>query len=99
MRKISEAEERERVLEMCKIENECRKKGYKFIAGVDEAGRGPLAGPVFAAAVIFPEDIYIEGINDSKKRLWTRRLAGAPVLEQNQKGSESILSDLFRDRP
>lgn len=80
MRKISEAEERERVLEMCKIENECRKKGYKFIAGVDEAGRGPLAGPVFAAAVIFPEDIYIEGINDSKKLSEKKREALFDVI-------------------
>lgn len=40
--------------------------GY-YVAGVDEAGRGPLAGPVFAAAVILPDDVLIEGINDSKK--------------------------------
>lgn len=41
--------------------------GKEYIAGVDEAGRGPLAGPVFAAAVILPCDVLIEGINDSKK--------------------------------
>lgn len=41
--------------------------GEGHIAGVDEAGRGPLAGPVFAAAVILPRDVLIEGINDSKK--------------------------------
>ena len=39
----------------------------KYLAGIDEAGRGPLAGPVFAAAVILPPDLYIDGINDSKK--------------------------------
>ena len=39
----------------------------KFIAGVDEAGRGPLAGPVVAAAVIFADDVFIEGVNDSKQ--------------------------------
>ena len=43
------------------------KKHGGFLAGVDEAGRGPLAGPVFAAAVILPDDVIIEGINDSKK--------------------------------
>lgn len=43
-----------------------RKLG-KHIAGIDEAGRGPLAGPVYAAAVILPDDVIIEGINDSKK--------------------------------
>ncbi len=41
--------------------------GCSFLAGVDEAGRGPLAGPVFAAAVILPEGCVIEGVNDSKK--------------------------------
>lgn len=48
-------------------ENKCRKEGFKLIAGVDEAGRGPLAGAVYAAAVIFDEGVYIDGINDSKK--------------------------------
>ena len=67
MRKLTEEEERARVSAMCEIENERRKKGYKYIAGVDEAGRGPLAGPVYAAAVILPEGMLIEGINDSKK--------------------------------
>ena len=48
-------------------ENEAKSKGYNVICGVDEAGRGPLAGPVFAAAVILPEGHIIEGGNDSKK--------------------------------
>ena len=47
-------------------ENEAKSKGYNVICGVDEAGRGPLAGPVFAAAVILPEGHIIEGVNDSK---------------------------------
>lgn len=50
-----------------KYENEFRNRGYKCICGVDEAGRGPLAGPVCAAAVILPPDTIIEGVNDSKK--------------------------------
>jgi ribonuclease HII len=49
------------------FEKEAYSQGYKTICGVDEAGRGPLAGPVFAAAVIFPEGTEIDGINDSKK--------------------------------
>ncbi|MBO4432826.1 MAG: ribonuclease HII, partial [Clostridia bacterium] len=49
------------------IENEVKKQGYNYICGVDEAGRGPLAGPVCAAAVILPEGIEIAGLNDSKK--------------------------------
>ncbi len=52
---------------MLEYENKYYEKGCKFIAGVDEAGRGPLAGPVFAAAVIFEKDVYIPEINDSKK--------------------------------
>ncbi|MGN1093217.1 MAG: ribonuclease HII, partial [Monoglobaceae bacterium] len=42
-------------------------KGYEYIAGVDEVGRGPLAGPVCAAAVILPKGMVIDGVNDSKK--------------------------------
>lgn len=57
------------------IENELKKEGYQWIAGVDEAGRGPLAGPVCAAAVILPEDCSIEGINDSKKLTEKKREA------------------------
>lgn len=48
-------------------ERAAEEKGYQFICGIDEAGRGPLAGPVFAAAVILPRDMLIEGVNDSKK--------------------------------
>ena len=49
------------------FEKELWSIGRKFIAGVDEAGRGPVAGPVIAAAVIFPETVFIAGIDDSKK--------------------------------
>ncbi len=52
---------------MLEYENKYYDKGYTLIAGVDEAGRGPLAGPVFAAAVVFKKGTFIEGINDSKK--------------------------------
>ena len=48
-------------------ELEAKNKGYNFVCGVDEAGRGPLAGPVCAAAVILPKDCVIDGLNDSKK--------------------------------
>lgn len=54
-------------MEWLLYENEAEKAGYRVICGVDEAGRGPLAGPVFAAAVILPEGHIIEGVNDSKK--------------------------------
>lgn len=48
-------------------EKAAENSGFKLICGVDEAGRGPLAGPVCAAAVILPEDLEIQGLNDSKK--------------------------------
>ena len=49
------------------LEKELYEQGYEFVCGVDEAGRGPLCGPVVAAAVILPCGLYIEGLNDSKK--------------------------------
>lgn len=49
------------------IEQELWDYGYKYVCGVDEAGRGPLCGPVVAAAVILPQGLYIDGLNDSKK--------------------------------
>ena len=52
---------------MKEIDNELYGTGFDFVAGLDEAGIGPLAGPVCAAAVILPKDAVIEGINDSKK--------------------------------
>ena len=56
-------------------EIECGKRGYKSICGVDEAGRGPLAGPVVAAACILPVGCEIEGLNDSKKLTEKKREA------------------------
>ena len=49
------------------LENELLEQGYTYVCGVDEAGRGPLCGPVVAAAVILPPGLYIEELNDSKK--------------------------------
>lgn len=63
------------VFDMTEIENGLYSKGFKLIAGVDEAGRGPLAGPVCAAAVILPQGARIEGVNDSKKLTEKKREA------------------------
>lgn len=66
--RLLEAEAEIRRLEiMCSFEKQCTSKGKKLIAGVDEVGRGPLAGPVVAAAVILQEGYVLKGINDSKK--------------------------------
>lgn len=56
-----------RVAKLNHYENQFYSQGAKFIAGVDEVGRGPLAGPVYACAVILPKDLFIARINDSKK--------------------------------
>ena len=56
-----------RLAELSKFEREYNEKGYELIGGIDEAGRGPLAGPVVAACVILPKGCVIEGVNDSKK--------------------------------
>ncbi len=66
-------EEYERVMNLWKYENYVYDNGYNLVAGLDEAGRGPLAGPVVAAAVILPKGLFIEGINDSKKISKTKR--------------------------
>lgn len=57
----------ERLVKLKEIEKELYEKGFNNICGIDEAGRGPLAGPVVVAGVIMPKDSMIEGVNDSKK--------------------------------
>ena len=59
--------ELERLTLLKQIEKEIYKEGFEYICGIDEAGRGPLAGPVVVASVIMPQNSMIEGVNDSKK--------------------------------
>ncbi len=65
---------------MWEFENKYSDAGYQYICGVDEAGRGPLAGPVCAAAVILPADVDIPGLNDSKKLSDKKRRELFPVI-------------------
>lgn len=58
---------KDEIKDMLAYENTLYEQGYKYIAGIDEAGRGPLAGSVYAAAVILPKGCEIEGLRDSKK--------------------------------
>ncbi len=67
--------EQERLIAMSRYEQALWEDGLSYLAGVDEAGRGPLAGPVTAAAVILPPGCLIPGINDSKKLSEKKRLA------------------------
>jgi len=66
-RKLLQEKEIERLKQMSKFEMEAYQKGFHTVAGIDEAGRGPLAGSVAAACVVLPEGCLIEGLNDSKK--------------------------------
>lgn len=68
------------MMDMWEFENKHRSEGFVSICGVDEAGRGPLAGPVCAAAVILPADIEIPGLNDSKKLTDKKRRELFPVI-------------------
>ena len=67
---------------MWEIENTRFAEGYKIICGVDEAGRGPLAGPVCAAAVILPPNAEIPGLNDSKKLTDKKRRELMPIIKE-----------------
>ena len=68
---------------MWEIENDHFAQGVQIICGVDEAGRGPLAGPVCAAAVILPAGLVIPGLDDSKKLSDKRRRELMPVIQEN----------------
>ena len=65
-----------------KYEKELFKKGIKLIAGVDEVGRGPLIGPVVAAAVILPKDFHLDGLTDSKKLSEKKREEFAKIIKE-----------------
>ena len=93
-----------RLQEIQKIEKELYSQGIKSICGIDEAGRGPLAGPVVVACVIMPEDSMLEGVNDSKKISEKKRETlyekiieeavgyGVAIIDQNEIDRVNILN-------
>ena len=93
-----------RLTEMKKIENELYEDGINLIGGIDEAGRGPLAGPVVVACAVMPKDSMIEGINDSKKVSEKKREKlfdeiinnaisyGVGIIDQNEIDNINILN-------
>ena len=94
-----EMKERQRVANLYTFENECRANGYKLIAGVDEVGRGPLAGPVVVASVILPENFFIEKINDSKKLSEaTREKIYDIIMENAMAVNRAIIDEKTIDR-
>ena len=64
-------------------ENDLKKKGYKLIAGLDEAGRGPLYGPVVAACCVLPDNFVLEGLTDSKQLTEKKREKYFPIIKEN----------------
>lgn len=67
-------------VDLLQYEKELYEKGYELIAGTDEAGRGPLCGPVVAAAVILPKGYMLEGLTDSKKLTEKKREKYYPII-------------------
>ena len=77
---LSQEEQRHRKLK--KYENRAYREGFRRIAGIDEVGRGPIAGPVVAAAVILPRNFFLPGVNDSKLVSPSRRQEMAAEIKQ-----------------
>ena len=75
--------EKERLIAMKRFERPLYEKGIKYIAGIDEVGRGPLAGPVVTCAIILKPDVLIEGINDSKKVSESKREKLFDIITNN----------------
>lgn len=75
-------EEHDRIEALYRFEQEYYDRGMKLIAGCDEAGRGPLAGPVVAAAVILPPHCFIPALNDSKQLTEKKRFALEPLIKE-----------------
>lgn len=75
------------------FEKELISEGYGVVCGIDEAGRGPLAGPVCAAAVILPTDLEIDGLNDSKKLTEKKREALFDVVKEKALAYSIVMVD------
>lgn len=75
------------------FEYKAKQEGKAAIAGIDEAGRGPLAGPVVAGAVILPDDFYLEGLNDSKKLSLAKRESFYKIIKEETDWGVGIVSN------
>jgi len=96
-RQEQKRKELQRLRRMFRLERAVQRSGYAYVAGVDEAGRGPLAGPVVAAAVVLPPGLILNGLNDSKKiphlqreRLYQEIQEKAEALGWGMAGVEEI---------
>jgi ribonuclease HII len=92
-------DESERLKKLKKFEYMAYNEGFQVIAGTDEVGRGPLAGPVAAAAVILPRDFYLEGVNDSKLLSEKKRRGLVDKIKQGAiSWAVAMLSPQYIDR-
>ena len=82
--------------ELMSYENKLLAEGCRYICGVDEVGRGPLAGPVTCAAVIMPLDDLIEGVNDSKKVAKKKREKLAALIKEKAVAYSIVSYDNFK---
>jgi len=81
------------------LENRLWKQGFGMVAGVDEVGRGPLAGPVVAACVVLPQDLFLPGVNDSKRLTPKRReTLFDQIMENAQEVGIGIVGERTIDR-
>lgn len=80
--KFDLAQERQRIKKLKIYENKAYQQGFQLVAGLDEVGRGPIAGPVMAAAVILPRDYFLPGVNDSKLVSPKKRLELASEIKK-----------------
>lgn len=97
--KQKQQEQRLKFKEMCRYEQKGYANGYRFIAGMDEAGRGPLAGPVVAAAVILPRNFTLLGLDDSKQLNEATRQAFFEQIKQQAVSYEiSIVNNQLIDK-
>ncbi|MEA4923655.1 MAG: ribonuclease HII [Eubacteriaceae bacterium] len=91
---------KEKLASMKQIENELRSRGFRHVGGVDEVGRGPLAGPVVAACVILPEDFDVIGVDDSKKLSAKKRKSLASAIKEKAlayglgKAGEKVIDEI-----
>ncbi len=84
---------------MSRFERQALAEGFRLVAGVDEVGRGPLAGPVVAAAVVFPPNEYLDGVRDSKQLSSKRREGFFPMICERAVGvGLGIVSERVIDR-
>lgn len=84
----------DRLVKLKQIEQDFHDQGINYICGIDEAGRGPLAGPVVVASVIMPENSMIEGVNDSKKvSEKKRKILYDKIIEEAISYSVAIISE------